>query len=146
MTKKLIILFFFITACGYQPIHLNKDQIFFKEISLIGDKKINRKIVSLLSIEKDTQSASNNKIILESSKSIEVTSKNSKGQPKTFRTNINIKLTISNDDKILKERLFNESFSYQNMDNKYDLFNYQQDIENNLVNKILDNINIFLKL
>ena len=77
---------------------------------------------------------------------IEVTSKNSKGQPKTFRTNINIKLTISNDDKILKERLFNESFSYQNMDNKYDLFNYQQDIENNLVNKILDNINIFLKL
>lgn len=146
MTKKLIILFFFITACGYEPIHLNKNEVFFNEIKLDGDKRINRKIISLLSIKKDDQKNLNNKIIFESSKRIEVTSRDSKGQPKTFRTNISIKMTILNNDKISKERLFSESFSYQNMENKYDFFNYQKDVENNLVNKIIDNINIFLKL
>ena len=146
MTKKLIILFFFITACGYQPIHLNKGEIFFKEISLIGDKKINRKIVSSLNIKINKEITPNNQIIFESSKNIQITSKDSKGQPKTFRTSIDIKLTILDNNKISKERLFSENFSYQNIDNKYDFFNYQKNIENNLVNKILDNINIFLKL
>ena len=113
---------------------------------MIGDKQINRKIISSLSIKKNPNDRKNRKIILESSKNVDITSKNEKGQPKTFRTSVNIKLSILEENKLIKERLFTESFSYKNMDNKYDLFTYQDDIENNLVNKILDNINIFLKL
>ena len=33
----------------------------------------------------------------------------------------------------------------ENRDNKYDLFAYQDTVEDNLINKIMDNLNIFLK-
>ena len=146
MIKKIFILFFFVTACGYEPLHVNKNEIFFKKITLIGDKQINRKIISSLSIKEKSQNLKDNQIILESSKIINTTSKDEKGQPKTFRTNVIIKLTILENGVKLKERIFSENFSYQNRDNKYDLFSYQDEIQNNLVNKIIDNLTIFINL
>ena len=92
------------------------------------------------------ENITNNEIILESSKNIDITSKDSMGRAKTFRTNLIIKLTIISDEKIIKKREFNESFSYQNRENKYNLFDYQKTVEDNLVNKIMDNLNIFLKM
>ena len=146
MIKKIFILFFLITACGYEPIHVNKDEIFFKKITLTGDKEVNRKIISSLSIKEKPQNLKDNQIILESSRIISVTSKDERGQPKTFRTNVIVKLTILENGIKLKERIFSENFSYQNRDNKYDLFSYQDDIQNNLVNKIIDNLTIFINL
>ena len=46
----------------------------------------------------------------------------------------------------MKEKTFKEDFSYNNMDNKFDLKIYQNDVENNLTKKIVDQIIIFLKL
>ena len=146
MIKKIFILFFFVTACGYEPIYVNKNEVFFKKITLVGDKQINRKIISSLSIKEKPQNLKDNQIILESSKIINTTSKDEKGQPKTFRTNVIIKLTILENGVKLKERIFSENFSYQNRDNKYDLFSYQDEIQNNLVNKIIDNLTIFINL
>ena len=146
MIKKSLILFFFLVACGYEPIHINQKEIIYKKITLIGDKQINRKIISSLSVKENSESNINNEIILETSKNINTTSKDSMGRAKTFRTNLSIKLTIISDGKIIKERLFSENFSYQNRDNKYDLFAYQDTVEDNLINKIMDNLNIFLKM
>lgn len=146
MIKKYLILFFFLTSCGYEPIFINKEEIFYKKITLIGDKQINRKIILSLSVKENPQNITNNEIILESSKNIDITSKDSMGRAKTFRTNLIIKLTIISDEKIIKKREFNESFSYQNRENKYNLFDYQKTVEDNLVNKIMDNLNIFLKM
>lgn len=146
MIKKSLILFFFLVACGYEPIHINQKEVIYKKITLIGDKQINRKIISSLSVKENSESNINNEIILETSKNIDTTSKDSMGRAKTFRTNLSIKLTIISDGKIIKERLFSENFSYQNRDNKYDLFAYQDTVEDNLINKIMDNLNIFLKM
>ena len=146
MIKKILILFFFVTACGYEPLHVNKNEIFFKKITLIGDKQINRKIISSLSIKEKPQNLKDNQIILESSKIINTTSKDERGQPKTFRTNVMVKLIILENGIKLKEKIFSENFSYQNRDNKYDLFSYQDEIQNNLVNKIIDNLTIFINL
>lgn len=146
MTKKFLILFFFLTACGYEPLYINKEEIIYKKITLIGEKLINRKIISSLNFKQDSKYIDNNEIILESSKKIDTTSRNAKGQAKTFRSNITVKLTILKDNEVIKEKTFNESFSYQNIDNKYNLFTYQNNVEENLVNKIVDNLNIFLKI
>tara|TARA_Y100001958_G_scaffold138335_1_gene111482 strand:+ start:373 stop:813 length:441 start_codon:yes stop_codon:yes gene_type:complete len=146
MIKKIFILFFFVTACGYEPIYVNKNEVFFKKITLVGDKQINRKIISSLSIKEKPQNLKDNQIILESSKIINTTSKDERGQPKTFRTNVMVKLIILENGIKLKEKIFSENFSYQNRDNKYDLFSYQDDVQNNLVNKIIDNLTIFINL
>ena len=50
--KKILIIFFFLASCGYQPLYIQKEEIFFKKINLIGDKKINRKIISNSTIKK----------------------------------------------------------------------------------------------
>ena len=144
--KYLILIFFLLTAWGYEPIHMNQKEVIYKKITLIGDKQINRKIISTLSVKENPQNIINNEIILKSSKNIDITSKDAMGRAKTFRTNLAINLTIISDGKIIKERLFSENFSYQNRDNKYNLFSYQATVEDNLINKIMDNLNIFLKM
>lgn len=76
--KKFLIIFFFITACGYQPLYLIKDEIFFEKITLSGDKRINRKIVSTSAIKKSSEGNLNNEIILNTNKNIITTSRDSK--------------------------------------------------------------------
>ena len=58
MKKNLIILFFFLlTSCGYQPVYLNKNlkNFEFQEIVFNGEKDINEKIVNILKIKKNNQ-------------------------------------------------------------------------------------------
>ena len=144
--KKLFIIFFLISACGYQPLYLEKNKIQFKKITLLGDKKINRKIVSSVQIKEDENILTNNEIILESKIDIITTSKDSKGQPTTFKSLLNVNLTIKENDKNIKVKTFNESFDYNNIINKYDLSVYQNDVRNNLIDKIVEDITIFINL
>tara|TARA_B100001059_G_scaffold168136_1_gene167901 strand:+ start:1279 stop:1719 length:441 start_codon:yes stop_codon:yes gene_type:complete len=144
--KKFLIIFFFITACGYQPLYLIKDEIFFEKITLSGDKRINRKIVSTSAIKKSSEGNLNNEIILNTNKNIITTSRDSKGQPATFKSLIEVKFTIMKDGKISREKTFRESFDYNNIENKYDLSTYQNDVENNLIDKIVEDLIIFINL
>jgi len=144
--KKILIIFFFLASCGYQPLYIQKEQFSFKKINLIGDKRINRKIISSSTINKNTKNDSNNELILETNKNIITTSRNSKGQPATFKSLIEVKFTIKEDDKILKQKIFSESFDYNNIENKYDLSVYQTDVEDNLINKIVEDLIIYMNI
>jgi hypothetical protein len=144
--KKILIIFFFITACGYQPLYIVKNEILFEKITLTGDKKINRKIVSTSTIKKDSKDNLNNEIILDTNKNIIITSRDMKGQPATFKSSIEVKLTIMQHGKIFREKIFNESFDYNNIENKYDLSTYQNDVEDNLIDKIVEDIIIYINL
>ena len=57
-----------------------------------------------------------------------------------------IKLTILNGNETIKEKNFNESFSYNNKNNKFDLTKYQSEVKNNLVDKIIEKMNIYFSL
>tara|TARA_B100000963_G_scaffold361573_1_gene397813 strand:+ start:3371 stop:3808 length:438 start_codon:yes stop_codon:yes gene_type:complete len=144
--KKILILFFFITACGYQPLYTQKEEILFGKITLLDDKKINRKIISSTAIKIDTKNADNKEIILKSNKKTLTTSRDAKGQPATFRSEINVSLIIKKNNVIIKEKVFSENFDYNNMTNKYDLSEYQIDVENNLINKIVEDLIIFINI
>ena len=144
--KKLLILFILISACGYQPIYnANLIKIEFNKINLTGDTKINRKLISLLGI-KEVNNEIGKQISIYSSGLIEETSKDAKGQPATYRTNITITVEIKEQNKLIKSKSFNENFSYNNIENKFDLSVYQKDVEDNLIKKITDDIIIFINL
>ena len=145
--KKILILFLLLSACGFQPLYNSSDiNVKFSKINLTGDTKINRKIVSSLGFVETESDDFNNEISIVSSKTIIETSKDNKGQPATYRTNVIVNVTIKGQDKVIKSRSFNESFSYKNIENKYDLSVYQKDIENNLIRKITDDIIVFINL
>ncbi len=145
--KKILILFLLLSACGYQPLYNSSDiNVKFSKINLSGDTKINRKIVSSLGFVETESDDLNNEISIISSKTIIETSKDDKGQPATYRTNVIVDVTIKSLDKVIKSRSFSESFSYKNIENKYDLSVYQKDVENNLIKKITDDIIVFINL
>lgn len=144
--KKILIIFLFITACGYEPIYLNKNTISFDKVNLIGDERINRKINSIILLNENNTSQPIKEITIESAKSIVEASKDPKGLTATYKSSIEIEVIISNNGQIEKQRVFDESFTYNNLENKYNLFNYQKKIEDDLVNKIMEDLVIFINL
>ena len=148
MKKFFIIIVFFISSCGQQPLYIknNDSELIFKEINLLGNKQINRKIVSFVSIKEEKNNDKLNKLTLKSDENIDETSKDSKGKVSTFKTNIEVKLTISDKNGIIQEKVFFKDFSYNNKDNKFDLIEYQKEIKNNLVDKIIEEMIVFFKI
>ena len=64
--KKILILFLFLSACGYQPLYnANLINVEFNKIDLSGDIKINRKIISTLNINESNNT--NKQILIDSS-------------------------------------------------------------------------------
>ena len=148
MKKLFILILFFMASCGYQPLYVNKDSsdLVFNKIELFGDKEINRRIISFISIKEDKSEEKLNQIVLRSNEDIIETSKDSKGRVATLKTTVEIKLVILDGNQIIKEKTFNENFSYNNKDNKFDLTKYQNEIKNNLVDKIIEQMSIYLSL
>jgi len=147
--KKIFILFLLIiTSCGYQPIYKIdqiKDTLKIKEIELSGDRTLSEKISKGLSIKIVKSNASLNKLDLNSQKNVTETSKNSKGQVTSYRTTISTIISIMDDDNnLVRKKNVSKQFSYNVLTNKFKLKEYQEEIENNLINQIIRDINIFL--
>ena len=147
--KKIFILFLLIiTSCGYQPIYKmdkNIDTLKIKEIKLTGNKTLGEKISKglLLKIIKNDKSL--NKLDIDSQINVTETSKNSKGQVTSYRTTISTIISIiDSDDNLVRKKNVSKQFSYNVLANKFKLKEYQEEIENNLINQIIRDIKIFL--
>ena len=144
----LLILIFLLSSCGFKPLYSTKNAnaFSFKEIEYIGDKSVNRSLISSTIIKKDSQNYMYEKLILNNNRSIIETSKNSKGVPESYRMTINLQITIVDKEKIIKKKVFSEEFSYKNLDNKFDLYEYEIDIQNDLIKKITEELIIYLNI
>ena len=148
MKKIFILLLLIITSCGYQPIYKidqNINTLKIKEIELTGDKTLSEKISKELSIEIIKNNESLNKLGVDSQKNVAETSKNSKGQVTSYRTTISTIISIiDGDGNLVRKKNVSKQFSYNVLTNKFKLKEYQEEIENNLINQIIRDINIFL--
>ena len=84
----------------------------------------------------------NIEVTIKSTKSITTISKDSKGNPLVYKMEINADISIK--DSEIKNKNFNTSFTYNNNDNKFDLSNYEDSIERDLVKNIIRQISIYL--
>ncbi len=150
MKKILIVLIFVLSSCGYQPIYLNKNPENFKFSQIIfkGEENINKLITNYTNLAEIKNNPILNQAIINSLYEIEETSKNAKGLVDTYRSTIIVDLTIKENtsEKIVKTKKFIETFSYNNKENKLELDNYQREIKQILVNKISEDIVLFLNL
>ena len=151
MIKKifLFLLVFGLVSCGYQPIFIKKDNKNFiiEEVRLEGNKKINRQIASSLDINTDYKVKISYILKVSSNEKIETISKDKSGNASIYKSTISVNLAVldSNDEKkVIKEKRFTKSFSYNTTANKFDLSQYQSDIRSNLANEIIGEIFIFL--
>jgi len=147
MIKKifLCIVILSLNNCGYEAIY-SKKNVFNDEIQSFeteGDKKINRKIISSLKLKNQAEN-SGYKLTINSSKSLETILKDSSGRASTYNLKINVVVSLIKEEKIFKTKNFNSNFTFNNNENKFDLAQYQKDIEANLIDRIIQEIIIFL--
>ena len=147
--KKIIVVFLLIlTSCGYQPLYKtdqNIKSLNISEVIFSGDKKINNVIYQKLPIVLVKNDESLNKLSLESKKEIKITSKNSKGQALSYRTIIKVKiLVLNNNGDILDQKIVQKNFSYNADENKFKFKEYQDKIEKNLIDTIVEDVIIHL--
>jgi len=141
----LILLFFILANCGFEPIYSSKKSNFN-----IGEIKITNKNRFNTIIENNLRNISNNKsqnifdLIINSERKKIVSSKDAKGDPELLTMIISVEVQIIKDNVIKNKKSFSENFSYSNNSNKFSLAQYEKDIEKNLINKIIENINTYL--
>ena len=147
-SKKIIIIisFLLLLSCGYKPIFSsNKANFSVTKIQLFGDIKIGSKIKKNLNIYKNAKNKSIFYTLkINSDQKKVVVSKDSKGDPKIFEIQVLVDFTVLENNKIKNKKNFKESFTYNNSTNKFDLKRYEENIEDNLIKKIITKITLYL--
>ena len=142
----IIIPFLLLLSCGYKPIFSSSKANFsITEINLFGKINIGTKIKNNLNIYKNIENKSKfYSLKINSDQKKKVISKDAKGNAKIFEMQISIDLTILENNKTKNKKNFKESFTYNNSTNKFDLKQYEKNIENNLIKKIITKITLYL--
>ena len=141
----LILLFFILANCGFEPIYSSKKSNFnIGEIKITNKNKFNSIIKYNLKNISNNESQNKFDLIVNSEKKRIISTKDTKGNPELLTMIISIEVQIVKDNVIKNKKSFSENFSYSNNSNKFSLAQYEKNIEKNLINKIIENINTYL--
>ena len=147
-SKKIVIIisFLLLLSCGYKPIFSSSKANFsITEIKLFGKINIGSKIKKNLNIYKNIENKSIfYSLEINTDQKKNVISKDAKGDPKMLEMQITVDLTILENNKIKNKKNFKESFTYNNSINKFDLKRYEENIEDNLIKKIITKMTLYL--
>ena len=153
MIKKLFLIwaFLFLANCGYQSVYFQNDETLIKinKIKFEGDEKINRKILSLTGLKESSNFTDSYLLIINSKKNKDIASKNSAGNTTSYKISIDINISLVdpiNSEKIIKSKMFNSSFTYNNNQNKFELSQDEKNILNSLIEAASKKIVMYLSL
>ena len=150
MIKKIaltVLFVLFLNGCNYQPIYSSKNvQFSIGKFESFGDNKINKLLIKKLEIYKndnlDTKKYNLN-ITSEVNKSI--STKDKKGNPTTFTLMIAFKIEVEKSFGEKISKVFQESISYENDGNKFNLRRYEDSIKKNMIESINEDIILYLQ-
>ena len=94
--------------------------------------------------EKNPNSKYIYELIINSEVVKKIQSKNSAGVSQNLKLDVIIKIKIKENGKTLAEKTFQESVGYANLDNKFELSQYEKIIVKDQTNKIINKINFFI--
>jgi len=146
MLKKtfLLILFLFLSSCGYEAVHSKKNSInydfFIEELTFVGDKNVNLKIKEKINNYTLNEKDKKFTLIINSSQKKVILGKNISGNPTSFKSTIiiNVKVLMKNNFKNNLQII--ENFNYNNNSNKFELKRYEREIRNNLSETATDKL------
>ena len=146
--KKIILIlsFLLLVSCGYQPIFSSKTSNFLiEEIIYNKNDKISLKIRNNLTYLSKTENYIRViRLKLSSEKKIDISSKDSKGDPLVYKMTISTNIEIYSNNELTMQKNITKNFSYKNTENKFDLKQYEKTIENNLIETIKEDIILIL--
>ena len=137
----LLILFIFTISCGYQPI-FNAQKLNFSINKIEYEKnKLNRVIAKELTTyqnKKNVEQKYDLKIFSYENK--KVTLKDKKGDPSNLRLSLSTEIKVFDNQKLIFEKKYKESFEYQNTSKKFELRKYEDKIRQSMLGQISSQI------
>ena len=141
--KYFIFINFFILillqSCGYEPIYSSKNFLFKVNKINFENNRINNQIARSLKSLSNENAQNNLNINLISKKEKNIISKNKSGEAEIFELSISVIIEINESNKT-----FIGTQNYNNIENKFELKEYEIEIEEQIINQIIDDILIHL--
>ena len=142
----LIIFFTIFSGCGYQAINkANDSNYIISSYKFFGDTQVNK--ILKRNFDRFKQNDENLKefnIIVNSEQIKSDKSKKRTGEATSLTLEVLIDVKIINDGNELKKLSLKENTNYNNLDNKFELKQFEKIIINDLTNKLIDKIHFTL--
>ena len=140
MIKKIfifILFLFVLSSCGYEPLYNLKNINFSVNILEKNQSKLNNKIENAL-LSRNFQDHNNKiNIKLEATKEKISRSKNKKGKTLIYELTVNLKVNVIDNQEI---KNFSRSITYNNNDDKFQLKQYEDELEEIIISKLVNDI------
>ena len=138
--NKIILIFialFIISGCSYKPILVDKkNDITFENISSENKSKIDIILKKNL-LERSSNTNKNSYDLYFSTKDEkEIVSSNENGDPTVFKIKIVTNYSLIQNDKIIFTNKIVKQVNYNNINDKFELLKYEENILNNLLRNI----------
>jgi hypothetical protein len=148
LKKIIIILFLFLSPCGYKAMYSNENNIkhdfSISKLTFTGDKNLNIRIKTKLN--NYTLAEKDKNFILEISSSTKkiTVAKNRAGNATSFKNTVKIDVRVQLENNSVKKLQIIQDFTYDSIENQFDLKKYEREIQNNLTETATDKLIIKL--
>ena len=130
-------------SCGYKPVYSSKNSK-LKIVEIEYSKNtLNDQIIKIIRSFSNPKSLKSYNLKLETNKIKKVVSKNLNGDPQTYEIKISAKIVMFNDTNSFTKN-FSEQTRYQDIENKFQLKQYEIQVEEQILDRIIESILLFL--
>ena len=134
-----LILFLILSNCGYQPIYSTKNLNFTIGNIEKENTSLNNKFAKSISALANRESDKKINIKIDSDKKIRTKSKDSKGNTLVLELEINLRfLNLDSDNQT--QKVLSRKITYNNSDDKFKLKEYENELEDILITKIIEDL------
>ena len=139
--KPFIFLIFFLilSSCGYQPIYSTKNLNFTIGKVEKENTSLNNKFAKSINALTNRESDKKINIKIESDKKIRIKSKDSKGNTLVLELEINLRFVNLNSAN-QTQKVLSRKITYNNSDDKFKLKEYENELEDILITKIIEDL------
>ena len=130
-------------SCGYKPVYSSKNSKLKIEQIEYSKNTLNNQIVKIIRSFSNPKSLKSYNLKLETNKIKKVISKDSKGDPQTYEIKISVKIVMFNDTNSFTKD-FSDQTRYQDIENKFQLKQYELQVEKQILDRVIESILLFL--
>ncbi len=138
---KLFFVLFVLSGCAYEPVLLKKNyNFYFTKVESEGEKEINKVIKQTFTENTKIESINNFEIFFSSKLNKDIVASNKKGDPTIYKINISLNYKLKNDNAIIFENEILKQVTFNNIDDKFELLKYEENIVENLSKRFAEDI------
>ena len=129
-------------SCGFKPIYSSANlDIKINEIEY-EPNILNKQVVQTLGALSNPEGTREYNVRINTLKEKNIVSKNSKGETETYEIKIILQFEVYNDN-FKNSKNFTSKIKYSNNDNKFELNQYEMEIEKQIINDLIEEIIFF---